>query len=60
VNQAAIPLALVVGLGVVAAAQDAQPLPGALTEWGEPALEGTWLTANLQGRPFARTDACQH
>jgi hypothetical protein len=51
----AIVLGLVVSLGGAAAAQD--PVANALrTEWDEPALEGVWLTANVQGRPFAQPD----
>jgi hypothetical protein len=48
-------LALLVSLGPAAAAQD--PSSNApRTEWDEPALEGLWLTANVQGRPFAQPD----
>jgi hypothetical protein len=55
VKRATSPLAIVVSLSVLTAAQD--PPPGALrTEWDEPSLEGIWLTANLQGRPFAQPD----
>jgi hypothetical protein len=54
-NHRAIVLGFVVGLGPVTAAQD--PVSNApRTEWDEPALEGIWLTANVQGRPFAQPD----
>jgi hypothetical protein len=49
------PLAVIVAVSVLTAAQN--PAPGApRTEWDEPSIEGTWLTANLQGRPFAQPD----
>jgi hypothetical protein len=55
VTRGAIPLALIVCFSGLTAAQIG-PVDGSRTEWGEPALEGTWLTANLQGRPFAQPD----
>ena len=54
-KHAAIICAFLVGLVALVTAQD--PVAGTpRTEWGEPALDGTWLTANLQGRPFAQPD----
>ena len=53
-KRAAILLAFAVSLSALAIAQDAPPAPR--TEWDEPSIEGTWLTANLQGRPFAQPD----
>jgi hypothetical protein len=54
VKRASIPLALIVGLSTLVAAQD--PASAPRTEWDEPSIEGTWLTANVQGRPFAQPD----
>jgi hypothetical protein len=51
---AAIAFALAVGAESGLAGQDPPALPS--TEWGEPSVEGTWLTANADGRPFARPD----
>jgi hypothetical protein len=44
------------GLVVPAAlsAQQATVSTASRTEWGDPDLEGTWLTGNTAGRPFQR------